>query len=897
MITTGSDDPFSFGKWLKERREALDYTQGELALAVGCSVSAIRKMEAGVRRPSKQMAELLATQLQISPRDRPLFLQFAREVTATGTKGRPTPTGLPARERPSARTTAAPSSSSSPSAPARYSVSATETPEQARPDTAWGSPPDNLPAYLTSFVGRTEALEQVRSILWKTEVRLLTLTGPGGVGKTRLAVEAASSLLHDFADGVFFVPLAMIQDPGAVLTAVAATLAVRESPGKPVATALADYLRRKNILLVLDNFEQVLDAALPLVDLLKNAPRLKMLVTSREPLHVYGEHELSLPPMAVPLVPNDQEPPPDDQPLTAVESVQLFVRRVQAVRPDFRVSDTNIDIVGSICRELDGLPLAIELAAARCKYMPLEAIHRRLQEGLGLLAGGPRDMPARHQTMRTAIEWSYDLLTPEDQALFRSLAVFAGGFTAEAAAAVAPEDAGVVTYERLLSLVGKSLLVMRKAQPDRFWKLVTLHEYALEQLVRAGESDATHARHAAFYVALVEHDKPHPTGSGTRAWLDLVQTERANLQVALDWLLARLQNNHALEEAELALRLTLVLSSFLRARGQFTEWRGVRVATLQATAAVTARSGDDAEGKRLKSLRAGVMEALGKAAWAQADFRVVQQCFEESLALYRQAEDKPGVARLINDFGSLACDRADYQTALKLSQESLALAIEAGDRTLTAGVHNNIANIYRNLNDLPTARGYYEQSLALYRELGNKSDTCTPLSNLGLISMDLDDYAGARRYLEETIAIARELGNKNDLAYGLAFMWKCAVEVKDYAQAQVLKAECLPLVHQLDYKPVLTGCFETEASMRETLGKPLEAARLWGATEALREAINFPLPLPARVRYDRYVASARAQSRPADFEQAWAEGRAMPVEAAIRYALGEPISTRVTSDQ
>lgn len=888
MITTGTDDPFFFGKWLKERREALDYTQGELASAVGCSVSAIRKMEAGVRRPSKQMAELLAKQLEISAEDLPLFLHFAREATATDKKERPALTDSPAQGRPSARTPPGPSS---PSAPARYSVSAPDTAEQAHADTAWRSPPDNLPAYLTSFVGRTAALEQVRSILWKTEVRLLTLTGPGGVGKTRLAVEAASSLLHDFADGVFFVSLAPIQDPGAVLPAVAATLAVRESAGKPVAASLADYLRRKNMLLVLDNFEQVLDAALPLVDLLKNAPRLKILVTSREPLHVYGEHEFSLPPMAVPQAPNDQEPPPDNQPLTAIESVQLFVRRAQAVRPDFRITDANIDIVGSICRELDGLPLAIELAAAHCRYMPLEAIHQRLQEGLGLLAGGPRDMPARHQTMRAAIEWSYNLLKPEDRALFRSLAVFAGGFTAEAAAAVAPEDAGAVTYERLLSLAGKSLLVMRKPHPDRFWKLVTLHEYAQEQLARAGESAATHERHARYYVALVERNKPHPTSSGTKAWLDLMQTERANLQVALDWLLAGLQSDGDGGEAELALRLTLALSSFLRARGQFTEWRSVLVATLQATAALTARSGDDVEGKRLKALRAGVVEALGKAAWAQADFRAVQQCFEESLALYRQAEDKPGVARLLNDFGSLACDRADYQAALKLSQESLALSIEAGDRTLTAGVHNNIANIYRNLNDLPTARRYYEESLALYRELGNKSDTCTPLSNLGLISMDLEDYAGARRYLEETIAIARELGNKNDLAYGLAFMWKCAVEVKDYAQAQVLKAECLPLVHQLDYKPVLTGCFENEAAMRETLGKPLEAARLWGATEALREAINFPLPLPARVRYDRYVASARAQSRQAEFDKAWAEGRAMSVEATSRYALGETAPT------
>ena len=452
----------------------------------------------------------------------------------------------------------------------------------------------------------------------------------------------------------------------------------------------------------------------------------------------------------------------------------------------------------------------------------------------------------------------------------------------------------MITNERLLSLVSKSLLSIRRAHTARFWKLTTLHEYALEQLTQTGESDVTRERHARYFVTLAERDKPHPTGSGTKEWLDRIQAERANLQAALDWLLERVKGGGAGshgEAAELALRLTLALSSFLRARGQFTEWRSLLVAVLQATEAATMHAEAASAGKTLRTLRAEAVEALGKAAWAQADFPIVQQCFEESMALYRLVEDKRGIARLLNDFGFLACDQANYETALKLSEESLALALEAGDRTLAAGVLNNMANVYRNLNDLATARRYYEESLALYKELDNRPGTCTPLNNLGLMSMDEEDYGSARRYLEETITISRELGNKNDLAYALAFMWKCAVEEKEYGQAWALRAECLPLVYQLDYKPVLTGCFETEASMRESMGKPLEAARLWGAAEALREALNFPLPLPARLRYDRYVASARAQTRPADFKRDWAEGRAMSAEAAIRYALGETVPT------
>jgi predicted ATPase/transcriptional regulator with XRE-family HTH domain/Tfp pilus assembly protein PilF len=839
----------TFGGWLKQRRKDEGIAQEELAEEVGCSLAMLRKIESGERRPSGQIAQLLAEHFHIPAGEREAFVVFARTA----------PAGDAVPSRSPWRTNLAPASRT------------------------------NLPSVLTPLVGRGRMVGVATEHLLRSQVRLLTLTGAPGIGKTRLGLQVASELAERFEDGVYMVALASATEPDQVLPAVAQTLGLKEAGGQSITWMLEDYLRERKVLLFLDNFEQILDAAPALVGLLQGCPQVKALVTSREALHVRGEQRLPVPPLRVPQ-PGDSVQ--DVQEAATYPSIQLFVERTRDIVPEFVLTQDNIEDVVAICVGLDGLPLAIELAATRMNYLSPRDIRAELSSRLKLLTGGARDLPARQRTLRAAIEWSYNLLSAEDRALFRLLGVFADGFTVEAAESVAGEHPGVTIGERLLSLADKSLLDIRRVQSARFWMLPTLLEYALEQLVQSGESDMAQERHARYFVALAIHNKPHPSGQGSKEWLDTMQTERANMQVALDWLLGRVKADPGAdiqrdEVTELALRLSLAISSFLRTRGYLTEWRSLLTAVRQVTEPVVMQYAGDNEGKELKALEAEVIEGLGKDAWLQGEFAVAQEYFGQSLAMCRQIDAKEGLARVLNNLGNLACDHADYEAAQKLYEESLTLALEMDDRQQAAAALNNLANAYRNSNDLVRARRYYEESLALYRELDDRHGTCTPLVNLGFISMDEENYGAARSYLEQVITLARELDSKDDLAYALAFMWKCEVEEKNYEQARALRAECLPLLQELNYKLVLPGCFETEASMRGSEGKPLGAARLWGAAEALREALDYPMPVPARLRYDKLVASARGQARAVEFEKAWEDGRLMPVEAAVKYAMNE----------
>jgi predicted ATPase/transcriptional regulator with XRE-family HTH domain len=496
-MSTGAS---TFHAWIKQRRRALDLTQEDLADCVGCSMTTIQKIELGGRRPSKQVAQRLAECLNIPAGQQDEFVRFARESA-----GAFDTTGLGGISASAAVSASVPSPNGYP----------TPAPTEGNPT--------NLPMQLTSFVGRTAEVPRVRDLMLTSEVRLLTLTGPPGTGKTRLALQVAAHLLNDLRDGVFFVNLAPITDPDLVISQIAQTLGVGESTGKSMLDGVKAYLGGKQVLMVLDNFEQVVEAAPVVGELLMTAPNLKVMATSRVPLHIRGEREFAVSPLQLPDL---QHLPPLER-LGWYEAVRLFVERATDVNADFELTEDNASAIAHICVRLDGLPLAVELAAARVKVLSPQAIRSRLESRYELLTGGPRDLPARQRTLRSAIEWSYDLLDENEKKLFRRLAVFLGGFTLEAAEMVCWRGTGdarpttrnpetgfqdrQTLLDGIVSLVDKSLLQQHEGVggEPRFAMLETIHEYAGEILEESGESEEMRRLHALYFLELAEQAEPH----------------------------------------------------------------------------------------------------------------------------------------------------------------------------------------------------------------------------------------------------------------------------------------------------------------------------------------------------------------------------------------------------
>ncbi len=533
----------SFGLWIKRRRKALDLTQEGLAALVGCSKDLIVKIEGDARRPSREIAALLATHLQLAPEEREDFIRCARAELA------------PDRLPPPAR-----------SVPRAAFV----------PHASAAHPRNHLPAEISSFIGREPELAALRVLLMRADVRLVSLTGPGGTGKTRLGLQSVAELLDRFPDGVFFIDLASISDPELVATAIAQTLGVTDAGNQPIRDQLKSALRTKHLLLLLDNFEQVLEAAPLVADLLRAAPALTVLVTSRVVLHLSGEHEYAVPPLALP--PLDDHTVVQAKTVAQYEAVRLFIARAQAAKADFVVTNENARAVAALCVRLDGLPLAIELAAARIKLFAPEALLNRLSAPLALLTGGPRDRPTRQQTIRNTIDWSNNLLSADEQRLFRRLGVFVGGFTLAAAEFINDErrtmnDATAETLERpssfivhpssfdlLAGLLDHSLLgqaVGHNGEP-RFAMLETLRAYALERLAEAGEATETRRRHAEYFVALAE--TINAEGGEWEYWDERTRTEYANLREVLDW--CRTAGSNGAPAVDLGMRLATALREY-----------------------------------------------------------------------------------------------------------------------------------------------------------------------------------------------------------------------------------------------------------------------------------------------------------------------------------------------
>jgi predicted ATPase len=685
--------------------------------------------------------------------------------------------------------------------------------------------PTNLPAQPTPLLGRERELMDVCNLLLRDEVRLLTFTGAGGTGKTRLALQAAAELLEEFPSGVCFVALAPIREPALIVPSIARTLGLREGGSQPLQETLVEYLRDEQVLLVLDNFEQLRQASPVLSELLAACSGLKLLVTSRAPLRLSGEHLYPVPPLLLP----DRERPPELRLLAEFEAVALFIARAQAVKPDFVLTRDNAAAVAEICHRLDGLPLAIELTAARTMLLSPQAMLERLGQRLQLLTGGARDLPARQRTLRSTIDWSHGLLAEGEQRLLARLAVFVGGRTLHAAQAVCnpDRDLGPDVLDGLATLVENNLL-RQEAPTDgepRFSMLETIHEYALERLRESGELAALRRRHAEYLLALAEEAEPQLVGPNQVVWLERLEREHENLRAALAWAVDAAPN-------ELALRLTGALRIFWRVRGHLSEGRRWLEAAL-------ARAEDESAGPRAKALYAASVLAL-----RQGDYGPAKAWAQESLVLSRGLGDSRGAGRALQVLGSIAVGERAYDEATRLFEESEALCRKIGDKSLLATTILDLGDVALNQAEYERATVLLEESLALFQELGDKDGTAIALYNLGSAALSEGRDERAVGLLSEGLALFGELGYKEGIAY----------------------------------------CLEALAAATAAGASVVEAARLLGAADAASEAMGAALEPGERDRHERTKSMLRGELGEERFAQLWHEGRTMTLDEAVQYA-------------
>ncbi len=778
------------------------------------------------------------------------------------------------------------------------------------------APPNNLRLALTSFIGREREINEVKRRL--ATARLLTLTGVGGTGKTRLALEVVTQLLLEpgerptdprYADGVWWIELVALGDPALVIQAVAAALGVREARRQPLTESLIEFLRQKRLLLVWDNCEHLIGACAQLAEtLLRACPGVSLLATSREPLKIEGETAWSVPALSLPereLLSNKDW----ISKVTQSEAVRLFSERAALAFPAFELTPNHVPAVVEICRKLDGLPLAIELAAARVKILRVEQITARLDDRFNLLRTGQRQGDVRHQSLRAVMDWSFELLGPSERVLLQRLSVFAGGFSLEAAEAVCAGD-GLERHQllELVSLlVDKSLVrVDQDSGEARFDLLETIRQYASDKLLESNQAEAVRRKHTDFYLAFAERAHSELRGPQQGLWLERMEREHDNLRAALAW------SQTPAGEAEVGLRLAGSLWRFWDMRGYLSQGRRALEAML---ARVTARS----------AVRAQALDGAGWLAYSQGDHLAARALHEESLLIWRELGDAPGMALALNNLGNVAWKQADYTAARRFHEESLKIRRDLGDQGGVAASLHNLGMVAWNQGDFPVARALFEESLALKRQLGDRWGMATSLNALGVIAFELGDAAAARpfyaeslalaqalgdkvgiamaftnmgeaalhqgdfqaahAYLDESLALKRELGNQWGIANSLSTLGLVALAQGDPGEARRRFADSLSLRRELGDQRGIAHCLAGLAGVAYEQGQPERTARILGATENLLAAIGSRLEVPDRALYDRTVAALRANLGEQRFAAAWVQGRALALEAAIAEAL------------
>jgi len=859
----------TFGEWLKRRRTALGLTQQQLALQISCSTSALRKFEAEERRPSAQIVEQLAGVFGISPNERTSFLRFARGDWQS-------------------------------------------TPTVPIEDTLWRVPRTNLPITSTSFIGREKEVEKIIQLVNKN--RLVTLTGAGGVGKTRLAIQSSNKMQSIFKDGVGWVELAPLTKETLLPQAVAKGLDLREVPKQSLEETLTKFLYSKQLLLVLDNCEHLIAGCAQLVDrLLSTCPNLKILATSREALGLIREEAWPVPILSL----------PDAQRMSLIdllmqyEGIHLFVERASAAKSDFTLTKQNALSVAQVCQRLDGVPLAIELAAARVKMMTVGEIAKHLDDRFDLLTAGSRTALPRHQTLRGAIDWSYDLLSQPERMFFSRISVFAGGFTLNAAKEIATGDGVSKTQviHLLGQLINKSLVNVRARSEEpksetRYEMLETIREYAREKLDEFGETEQVRQRHRDFFIGFAEQAEPKLKGAQQFEWLNRLEDEHDNLRAVLQW-------TQELGGMVTALRLAGLLFWFWNQRGYLSEGRAWLERALAAEPALA------------KSVRARSLYEVAYLARAQGDFAGPRELVEQSIVLWRtsNSEEKqglplalallsnlvrdggdPGTARALAEesvklsreqanawnlalsllsVGMALRDQEDYNLAQSTIEESISICQELGDLLGLAGGLNSLAHVAYRRGDYEVAYSLEEEVLSIRRQLGNKQQIAYCMHCLGIFTLAQGNIERARSFFDQALVLFHEVGDKSGIVLSLQHQGRFAHLQGDDVQAQSFLEEGLTLARETGPKWISSNYLLWLADLAAERGQFERAVRLCSAAKTHLHTISYFWDAFESAYYERIINLARVSLGENAFAIAQAEGRAMTIEQAVAYALEE----------
>lgn len=734
----------------------------------------------------------------------------------------------------------------------------------------WGS---ELPVPLTSLFGREREIATLVALLRNTSVRLLTLTGPGGVGKTRLALSLAAEVADTFADGVCFVPLAPISDPEQVLPAIAQALGLWETANRPLSDHVRGFLRRKHLLLLLDNFEQVTTASPLLATLALSCPHLRLLVTSRAALHLSGEYEFPVLPLPIP----DLTQLPEPLTLARVAAVHLFVERARATLPSFELTETNARTISEICVRLDGLPLAIELAAARIKLLPPQALLARLSRRLSILTGGARDLPDRQQTLRNTLQWSYDLLTPQEQRLFRRLSVFVGGCTLSAAAAVCHNkrdgsEEPLDVLEGSASLVDKSFVLqtVREGDAPRLLMLETIREYGLECLEACRETATTRRAHASYYLAQAQ---AYLEGAEQAGWLERLERESANLRAALLWALEQ-------QESEMALRLSGALFRLWEARRYLYEGRTFLERAVASSQSIPARG-------QVKPLSiAGFLTTF------QHGIEHLAALSQEAGKVHREGGDIHQSAFSLYLPGYIAWATGDFATARSHIEEGLAVARASDETVLLAALLVLSGQIAFAEGEESKARSLLEEGLMLQRAIDETPNSVSTLSTLIRVLFAQDEIALARTRNEERLALSQLLGFRRGIADSLTFQGTLALQEGNEARAAELFEESLTLLSEINENGAVAACLQSIGVAVAIQGRLREAAWLWGAAEAMCVTLGESLLPVEHALGARAAVAVRTELGEQAFTAAWAEGGTMTPQQALAMFRRPSSSTR-----